>query len=231
MKKGIFGLVILTSISCYAGHEMDERINQIKSLTPVTVIKIMKGTETTLIGDKCLLVHEKLNKDLELSTNNSLVIEDIFSRIRENAYGITSGYMKHSVSIQTSGVKEINGLICEAGEAKRGGTIAYASGRVDAFAYNYSTTFEDLALSLQSHFQIEEGERDARPVFDVSARSKHIWGTEQEHSRSAYSRFTNMAEKKCEKEGFPSYRVLNTEWKSGINVSKYKLKGQIKCLN
>lgn len=231
MKKGIFGLVILSSINCYAGHEMDKRINQIKSLTPITSIKIIKGTKTTQIGDKCLLVHEKLTENLELSTNNSLVVEDIFSRIRENEYGVTSGYMKYSVSIQTSSIKEINGLICEAGEAESSGTIAYANGRVDVFAYNYSTTFEDLALSLQNRFQIEEGERAIRPILDISARSKHIWGTEQEHSRSAYNRFANTAEKKCKEEGFSSYRVLNTEWKPGINIRKYKLKGQVKCLN
>lgn len=231
MKKKLLGLVILASINCHAGHEMDERINQIKSLRPVASIKIVKDTETTQVGDKCLLVHEKLNEDLELSADNSIVIEDIFSRIKGNEYGVISGYMKHSVSIQTSGVKELKGIICEAGKVKQGGTIAYANGSINSFTYNYSTTFDDLALFLESHFQIEEGERATRPILDISARSKHIWGTEQEHSRSAYNRFATSAEEKCGKEGFSSYRILNTEWKSGINVRKYKLNGQVKCLN
>jgi hypothetical protein len=231
MVKLLVVISIMASSSLFASHKFDKKVHDINSLTPTEEIQILKGTESTKLGEKCLLIHQKFENNVVLTSQAPLVVEDIFSKVEENDHGVISGYMKYSVGVTILNIPGVTGLTCEAGSIENTeGTYVYSDGEVDSFTYEYTTTFDDLKTAFQGYLSIKSGERASRPILKVSGTSRHFFATQKQHAYSAKKRFSKNADKECQSLNYSTWRKLSSRWGKRLNIEKHALTGRIKCL-
>lgn len=231
MKTTITLLAFLTAFNAFAGHKLGEHLKDIVSLRPENEIILKRLTTETPLGGKCKIIHDSHFEDANLSTETKLKVEDIYSRIQANKYGVTSGYMRYALGIAVSGVVRVKEIICEAGSSRKLGSVAYSNGRVDAFARNYKTDLLDIEHYFENLLLIEMGVNE-ETIIEVSSRSSYLFADDLEHRDSALENFEEDIKDACMKEGGKErFRVLDYKWGRGINVYHYRIKGQVKCFN
>ena len=212
----------------YAQHEIGPFLqNNLIELRPKEEITIKRLTESTPLGESCILLHNAHYEDYKLI--QPLNIEDVYSRIKENKYGVTSGYSEYPLGIALSGDNnDFKEIVCKSGEKTKAGSIAYANGYVDVFAMKYNTNIKDIEKFLDDLFYLEMGERD-EIIIPVSSRSSFIWAEPSEHEDTALYNLYEKAKKECLKQERTRFRIVKYKWKPGINVPRYKINSTIKC--
>ncbi len=228
MKKLIIMICIFLSSITYAKHEIGEfLLNNLVELRSTEVIAIKKLTTSTPIGEHCQLLHKKHNQNYVL--NEPLKVVDVYSRVKENSYGVTSGYMKYALAIAvTSESGNFLEIICNAGTVKKLGTRAYTFGYVDMFAMDYKTNIDDIHKFLGDYFIIDMGDRE-ETIIELSGRSDIVWAESSVHEKSAYNNLLKKADKECREKNMNRFRILEYSWSSRITGSKDKINANIKC--